>query len=177
MLDTQILHRRASRVLPKRLHTSALMSDVDAGDRLATMRLLIHRCPVGAIRFRLAPETLAGMAQEPMDYLREATTAREGLGRRQPPLRYGPWKVVAASNQKGFVTCSVDGRATLWLILGQQLAVYGWNDRGLCAGWEADPWSADTGFVGRVRSNPCGAVAEGSEPPAIRYLAPVGGVR
>ncbi|WP_454831580.1 hypothetical protein [Pseudoxanthomonas wuyuanensis] len=146
MLDLQTLHRRASRVLPKRLHTRALMSDVDAADRLATIRLLIRRSPIGTIRFRLAQETLAGLAQAPMEYLREATMAREGLGRRQPPLRYRPWKAVAASHQKGFVTCTVDGRATLWLLLGQQLAVYGWNDRGLCAGWEAGPWSADAGL-------------------------------
>ncbi|KAF1717348.1 hypothetical protein [Pseudoxanthomonas wuyuanensis] len=141
MLDPQILHQRASRVLPIRLQTTALMSDADGAERPDAMRLLIRRCRSGAIRFRLATETLAGLAQAPLDYLKQATTAREGLGRRRPPLRYGPWQTVAAPHGMGFVTCSVDGRATLWLIPGQQLAVYGWNDRGLCAGWEAGPWT------------------------------------
>jgi hypothetical protein len=150
VLDTQTLHRRASRVLPRQLHTSALMSESDIGERLAEVRFLLRRCPVGAVRFRLAPETVAALAEAPMDYLKEAITAREGLGRRQRPLRYAPWKAIAAWQGQGFVTCTADGCARLWVIVGQQLAVYEWNDRRRNAGWMAESWSSDITLVGGI---------------------------
>jgi hypothetical protein len=145
MVNVQTLHRRAARVLPEVIKTSGVLLEEEKHSALSALLFPLRRKSSGAILFRIAPETLHAMGNQPLIYLKEATRAREGLGRRQIPFAYREWRMTwipghwlpaAAQRFLPFAdaritvcfTTKTDGKALVVLVPHAGLAVYLWSD-------------------------------------------------
>ena len=143
MLDLATLHRRASKVLPEVIQTSGVVAADKDPHALAALLFPLRRKSSGSLRFQLSAATLKAMATEPLAYLENATRARQGLGRRQAPFTYRPWRRAlvpgmavphARNGKEGTGSCVVyftsksDGKALLMVIPELRMAVYLWND-------------------------------------------------
>ena len=96
MLDLATLHRRASKVLPEVIQTSGVVAADKDPHALAALLFPLRRKSGGSLRFQLSAATLKAMATVPLAYLENATHARQGLGRRQAPSPYRPWRKALA---------------------------------------------------------------------------------
>lgn len=142
MLDLPTLHRRACRVLPACLRTSAVMVGGDAEPDPATLAawlLPLRHVHRGSLWFRLAPQTRRDLQVQPGLFLQEASVAREGHCIRGRPLAYGPWRTLGKVPLVIHAAHSLDGRATLWLSPALGWLIYAWDDRrgrGSGTAWE-----------------------------------------
>lgn len=128
MLDLATLHRRARRVLPLQIDTCRVVLGAAGEAGLATLLLPLGHRRHGSIAFELSGHTLSALRERSLEFLQEARTAREGLGRRSEPLRYDAWEPVGACPVNRFVTTSRDRRACLRLDTNGGLAIYAWDD-------------------------------------------------
>lgn len=145
MVNVQTLHRRAARVLPEVIKTSGVLLEDDRESRLTALLFPLRRKSSGAVLFRLSAETLEAMESEPLVYLKEATRAREGLGRRDDPFVYREWRVVSipaswvaialrscagwlAPSVRAYFTAKTDGKAVVVVVPEARLAAYVWCD-------------------------------------------------
>lgn len=131
MLDPATLHRLATRVLPSGLRTQQVIGMPADESALAALLLPLRHVHRGSLWFRLAEETRAALAADPLACLQEAVVAREGLGRRRARMAYAPWTAVTASPPPVYATHSIDERVRLWLIPATGVLVYAWDDRGM----------------------------------------------
>ena len=143
MLDLSTLHRRAAKVLPEVLQTSGVVPASEEPGALAALLFPLRRKSSGSLRFRLSATAIEAMSADPLTYLEQALRARQGLGRRQTPFAYRPWRkasipdlMVADSRNKParpesgvvYFTTKSDGKALLLVVLDLRLALYLWND-------------------------------------------------
>ena len=143
MLDLSTLHRRAAKVLPEVLQTSGVVPASEESGALAALLFPLRRKSSGTLRFRLSAIVIDAMAQDPLAYLEHALRARQGLGRRQTPFAYRPWRKAssprltpsnARADSTGPESCAVyftaksDGRALLLVVPEMRMAIYLWND-------------------------------------------------
>jgi hypothetical protein len=149
MVNVQTLHRRAARVLPEVIKTSGVLLEAAGENELAAMLFPLRRKSSGAVLFRISTEMAEAMGNEPLVYLKEATRAREGLGRRRSPFMYREWRrawiparwiptisrnpaeeashLIGGSVQAYFTT-KTDGKALLVVIPDNRIAAYVWRD-------------------------------------------------
>ncbi|HEX7804355.1 MAG TPA: hypothetical protein VF471_16555 [Pseudoxanthomonas sp.] len=149
MVNAQTLHRRAVRVLPEVIKTSGVLLETAEQNELAAMLFPLRRRSNGAVLFRISTEMAEAMGNEPLVYLKEATRAREGLGRGGAPFVYKQWRTawiprywmptishphVGASPRslggsvQACFTTKTDGKALLVVIPDERMAVYIWRD-------------------------------------------------
>ena len=145
MVNVQTLHRRAARVLPEVIKTSGVLLEDARENRLTALLFPLRRKSSGAVLFRLSTETLEAMESEPLVYLKEATRAREGLGRRGDPFVYREWRVVSIPTSwvaivlrscagrltpsvRAYFTAKTDGKAVVVVVPDARLAAYVWCD-------------------------------------------------
>ncbi|RYZ72783.1 MAG: hypothetical protein EOP91_07200 [Lysobacteraceae bacterium] len=151
MLDARALHRRAVRALPQAVQTAGVWQAPTDPAALSALLFPLRRKPAGSLLLQLSAATCLALAQDPLRYLRQATAARQGLGRRQEPCRYRPWRSawipasmlsLPAHSVEGSerhpdparpwlacFTARTDGRALLLVLPEAGLALYAWNDR------------------------------------------------
>jgi hypothetical protein len=147
MVNAQTLHRRAVRVLPEVIKTSGVLLEQAGQNELAAMLFPLRRRSNGAVLFRISAEMAEAMGNEPLIYLKEATRARQGLGRGRAPFVYREWRSaripacwistmlaghaqshsIAGSAQVYFTT-KTDGKALLAVIPDKRIAAYVWRD-------------------------------------------------
>lgn len=145
MINAQTLHRRAVRVLPEVIQTSGVLLEETEQSAISALLFPLRRRSSGAVLFRIAPETLFGMGDQPLLYLKEATRAREGLGRQRMPFAYREWRrtripghwLPAAAQRllpptservPACFTTKTDGKALVVVVPQAGLAAYLWND-------------------------------------------------
>ena len=145
MVTVQTMHRRAARVLPEVIKTSGVLLETVEQSELAAMLFPLRRKSSGAVLFRLSAEMIKAMASEPLAYLKEATRAREGLGRRCDPFVYREWRMAhvpedwlatvrqsygepGAASVVAYFTTRTDGKALVVVIPDERVAVYVWRD-------------------------------------------------
>ncbi len=128
MLDLSYLHRRASRVVPERLRTCAVMGVPADEASLAARVLPLGHARRGSVCFVLEEDTARRLLRDPWPCLSGASRAREGLGRHVSPLAYAAWERIGADDCPLYRTRSEDGRASLWLLPLFRLLIYCWND-------------------------------------------------
>ncbi|MDR6842307.1 hypothetical protein [Pseudoxanthomonas sacheonensis] len=145
MVNVQTLHRRAARVLPEVIKTSGVLLEDAGQNELTAMLFPLRRKSTGAVLFRLSVEMINEMASDPLAYLREATQAREGLGRRCDPFVYREWRVAhipgswlamvcqsctepRAASVWAYFTTKTDGKALVVVIPFECVAAYVWCD-------------------------------------------------
>lgn len=138
MVNVQTLHRLATRVLPEVVQTSGVSAAPEDPHALAALLFPLRRKSSGCLRFLLSPPVIEAMASDPLVFLEHALRARQGLGRRQAPFRYRPWRRAfipyMASGASGepvgevYFTCKEDGKALLLVAPGMRMAFYLWND-------------------------------------------------
>lgn len=145
MVNAQTLHRRAARVLPEVIKTSGVLLETAEQNELAAMLFPFRRKSSGAVLFRLSAGMLEAMADEPLAYLKEATRARHGLGRRCEPFVYREWRAAHipgswltatgnSSNQAyppsvlAYFTTKTDGKASVVVIPDEGMVAYVWRD-------------------------------------------------
>jgi hypothetical protein len=149
MVNMHTLHRRAARVLPEVIKTSGVLLEGAGQDELAAMLFPLRRKSTGAVLFRISTEMAEAMGREPLVYLREATRAREGLGRRRAPFAYREWRrawipvrwISTISRDhaeqsprsidgsvQAYFTTKTDGKALLVVIPDKHMAAYVWRD-------------------------------------------------
>lgn len=149
MVSAQTLHRRAVRVLPEVIKTSGVLLETAEQNELAALLFPLRRRSSGAVLFRISTEMAEAMGNEPLVYLKEATRAREGLGRGCAPFVYRQWRrawiparwvstislehaeesprSISGSVQACFTT-KTDGKALLMVIPDKRMAAYVWRD-------------------------------------------------
>lgn len=145
MVNAQTLHRRAVRVLPEVIKTSGVLLETVEQSELAAMLFPLRRRSSGAVLFRLSAKMLEAMADEPLAYLKEATRAREGLGRRCDPFVYREWRAAhvpgdwlamvrqscgepRAASVLAYFTTRTDGKALVVVVPDERVAAYVWRD-------------------------------------------------
>ena len=145
MVNVQTLHRRAARVLPEVIKTSGVLLEDAGQNELAAMLFPLRRKSTGAVLFRLSDETLKAMERRSLVYLREATRAREGRGRRSDPFMYREWRaahipgswlaMMLGSNLdrripsvRVYFTTKTDGKAIVVVVPDARVAAYVWRD-------------------------------------------------
>ena len=149
MVNAQILHRRAARVLPEAIKTSGVLLETVEHSELSAMLFPLRRRSSGAVLFRISTEMAEAMGNEPLVYLKEATRAREGLGRDCAPFAYKEWRrawipahwISAIARNSGeesphsmdgsvqaCFTTRTDGKALLVVIPDRSIAAYVWSD-------------------------------------------------
>lgn len=149
MVNAQTLHRRAARVLPEVIKTSGVLLDEAGQNELAAMLFPLRRISNGAVLFRISTEMAETMGNEPLAYLKEATQAREGLGRGHVPFVYREWRRAwmpahwisaisgkhaeevshsAGGSVQVYFTTKTDGKALLVVIPDRRIAAYVWRD-------------------------------------------------
>lgn len=141
MVNAQTLHRRAARVLPAVIGTSGVIPEPTREEDLAALLFPLRRKSSGTVMFRLSYETRQAMGDKPLAYLRNATRAREGLGRSRPPFAYGPWKSAsiplpgpgqmasgAVAPLRVFFTRKTDGKAWMVVVPAEGWLLYAWHD-------------------------------------------------
>ncbi len=130
MLNAQRVHKRARRVLPEALATSGVLLSDESPQSLSALLFPLRRKSSGALAFRLCAETAKALTTDPLRFLSEALEARQGLGRHSPPLEYIPWRAAKISDAGGevYFTRSNDGRASIFVVPAERLAVYLWCD-------------------------------------------------
>ena len=151
MLDAQSLHRRAVRALPQAVQTAGVWQAPTDPAALSALLFPLRRKPAGSLLLQLSDATCLALAQDPLRYLQQATAARQGLGRRQEPCRYRPWRSAwipasmlslpvqslegserhpdPARRWLACFTTRTDGKALLLVAPAAGLALYAWNDR------------------------------------------------
>lgn len=144
MLDHYTLHRRAAKVLPPAIRTSAVVADDDP-DVLAKLLFPLRRKSSGTLVYRLTEEAALAMADDPLAYLKDAVRAREGLSRRRAPFAYRDWRRVLLPSgwatiglpnaitrspraMEAYFTAKTDDKALLVVIPAQRLPFYVWCD-------------------------------------------------
>lgn len=149
MVNAQTLHRRAVRVLPEVIKTSGVLLETAEQNELAALLFPLRRRSSGAVLFRISMEMAEAMGNEPLAYLKEATRAREGLGRGRAPFVYREWRRAwipahwvsaisldhaeqsprsSSGSVQAFFTAKNDGKALLVVILDKRMAAYVWRD-------------------------------------------------
>ncbi|MET0655733.1 MAG: hypothetical protein ABWY94_09220 [Pseudoxanthomonas sp.] len=145
MVNVQTLHRRAARVLPEVIKTSGVFLGDSGENSLTALLFPLRRKSNGALVFRMSPAMLEAMETEPLAYLKEATRAREGLGRLEHPFVYGEWRVAnipaswmamalgfraerSDSPLRTYFTVKTDGKAIVVVIPQARAVVYVWRD-------------------------------------------------
>lgn len=142
MINAHTLHRRAVRVLPQVLQTSGVLPEETRQEQIAALLFPLRRRSSGAVMFRLSRQTAEAMGEQPLAYLRDATQARQGLGRLRLPFVYRPWKsacipasVFAGPRRRAetgalqvFYTRKVDGKAWMVVVPEERWVVYAWRD-------------------------------------------------
>ena len=149
MVNAQTLHRRAVRVLPEVIKTSGVLLEDAGQNELAAMLFPLRRRSNGAVLFRISAEMAEAMGSDPLVYLKEATRAREGLGRGRAPFVYREWRSAwlpahwistlsrkhaeasphfADGPVQAFFTTKTDGKALLVVIPDRRVAAYAWRD-------------------------------------------------
>lgn len=149
MVNAQTLHRRAVRVLPEIIKTSGMLLETAEHGELAAMLFPLRRRSSGAVLFRISSEMAEAMGSEPLAYLKEATRAREGLGRRGAPFVYREWRGAwipahwistisrdraeqpfrsVGESVQAYFTTETDGKALLVVIPDERMAAYVWRD-------------------------------------------------
>lgn len=128
MLNAQIVHRRARRVLPEVIQTSgiALADDTQAG--LAALLFPFRRPSSGMVAFRLCESSARELQANPATFLHDALVARESLGRFGSPAQYKRWRCVAAPVGDAWFTTRVDGRGVIVVIPDEARVIYLWRD-------------------------------------------------
>lgn len=149
MANAQTLHRRAVRVLPGVIKTSGVLLETAEQNELAALLFPLRRRSSGAVLFRISAEMAEAMGNEPLVYLKEATRAREGLGRQDAPFAYKEWRrawipahwiptvsrshteesrhSIDGSVQACFTT-KTDDKALLVVVPDKRIAAYVWHD-------------------------------------------------
>jgi hypothetical protein len=145
MVDARTLHRRAVRVLPEVLGTSGVLLADSRQTQLAGLLFPLRRSSSGAVMFRISVETAKAIAAAPLDYLKGATRAREGLGRSSDPFVYRGWRMARlpggwlpvfpeigeqaseAWTEVCFTT-RTDDKGLVVVLASRRLAVYVWRD-------------------------------------------------
>lgn len=149
MVNAQTLHRRAARVLPEVIKTSGVLLETVEHSELAAMLFPLRRRSSGAVLFRISTEMTEAMGKEPLVYLKEATRAREGLGRGRAPFAYRTWRrawipacwISAISRDRAeqsprsidgpvqaYFTTKTDGKGLLVVIPDKRMVAYVWRD-------------------------------------------------
>ncbi len=145
MVDARTLHRRAVRVLPEVLGTSGVLLADARQTELAGLLFPLRRKSSGAVMFRISTETAEAIANAPLDYLKGATRARQGLGLRCDPFVYRDWRMTRLPGRwlsmlpeigerageawiEACFTTRTDGKALVVVIASRRLVVYFWRD-------------------------------------------------
>ena len=145
MVTVQALHKRATRVLPGVIQTSGVLLPDNGEGGIAGLLFPLRRKSSGSLVFRISAQTLARLSSDPGDYLIQATSAREGIGRHAKPFAYRPWRKAALPPEwidgddrysrkvnsphiEVYFTTKTDGKALMVLIPEERLLVYVWRD-------------------------------------------------
>ena len=128
MLNAQLVHRRARRVLPEVIQTSGVALQDEAPASLAALLFPFRRPASGTVAFRLCEASARELRTDPAAFLRDALVAREGLGRFGRPAQYKHWRRVGAKVGEAWFTARVDGRGVIVVVPDEALVLYLWRD-------------------------------------------------
>lgn len=145
MVTTHALHKRATRVLPEVIQTSGVLLPDCGESGLEALLFPLRRKSSGSLMFRISTDSFARFSNNPVDFLMQATRAREGIGRRAEPFEYRPWRkaiyLFAGADEENrhavkqraqdievYFTTKTDGKALLVLVPEDRMLIYVWND-------------------------------------------------
>ena len=128
MLNAQVVHRRARRVLPEGIQTSGIALEDETPAGLAALLFPFRRPSSGTVVFRLCEASARELRANPKAFLHDALVARESLGRFGRPAHYKPWRHVVAQMGEAWFTTRLDGRGVIVVIPEEARVIYLWRD-------------------------------------------------